>query len=650
MRRRAGRTRAASPTRPSGREPAIATERTTTPDVAADHEPPPQPAGSVSLRPPLGPPGRGAWIALALVALGLITVDLGGLDLWAPDEPRYARVADELLDMERGASDLVLLRLGGEPYTQKPPLYFWLAAALGSIEGGVSETSARWPSAFAALATLAVWIAIASRLHPGTPVGWMTAALLLTSFRFIHFARRAQLDALLVLFESIALLGFLLWRQASGPGPRRSALALLHGATALALLTKGPVGLLPWACFVGVVWSEGRLRDARSLFPLWGVFLALAPVLAWIAASVALAPPGFFEAAVVDNLWGRFATGTAHVQPFWYFVRQLPVEALPWSLLWPVAGVWAWRRRRSPRATTAPDEGGARFAQRLLFFWIALPFVFFSVSAGKRGIYLLPTIPALCMALANWIERVRSTNESGRRLLEGPALPIVLCVTLAAAAALASPLRPEPAIAAAAFDAGRAGVWIVAAAGVLAALVVDRRGEAARTSLPPGLVVAGSVVASIYAVLFFFVLPRIDPEKSPRPIAAVVAAASSADEAIGLFDQPALRGGLHYYLSVLDPDDRRAIVNLPDADAVATFVGGGGRIVVARTHETMRLDPVARHRKVAELRSGRRAQSVIVIETTDSTQTRPSGDARRPLEDAVDGPPRARRAGPDTDG
>ncbi|MCX5736979.1 MAG: phospholipid carrier-dependent glycosyltransferase, partial [Proteobacteria bacterium] len=67
--------------------------------------------------------------ALVLVAATLLVfVRLGATDLWPPDEPRYALVAEELRAMDHGPGGLVLLHLHGEPYTQKPPLFYWLAA------------------------------------------------------------------------------------------------------------------------------------------------------------------------------------------------------------------------------------------------------------------------------------------------------------------------------------------------------------------------------------------------------------------------------------------------------------------------------------------------------------------------------------------
>lgn len=587
-------------------------------------------------------PGRVAWTLLAAVALGLLVFDLGGIDLWAPDEPRYAQVAEEMRRAERGAQDLVLLRLGGEPYTQKPPLYFWLAAGLGGLSGSVSEWSARLPSAMAGLATLALWARIGWRLHPGTSVAWLTTALLLTSFRFAHFARRAQLDVLLALFETAALVGFIAWHDAETPGARRRALSWIHVATALGLLTKGPVALLPWVCFAGVLACERRARDIPKLFPPLGLVVSLGPVLCWIAASVALAPAGFFEEAVVDNLWGRFASGTAHVRPITYYLWQLPIEALPWSLLWPWAAfsIWKSSRARPPAASPLDPhaEAGRAFERRLLAAWIAVPLLFFSISAGKRGLYLLPVLPALTLGLAVWIERA-SADAARRHVIRGPALPLVLAAVLGAVAAGAGWFRPEAVVPAAAFDTARRGLLVIAAVTGASGLVALRARRSEAGALPTGLVAAWAGIVCVFGLLFFAVMPGLDPEKSPRPIARALAAASSPGETVGVLDQPAMLGGLLFYLperrelaerhelSELRELSERPKLGTPEngasgeprvrrldgAGALERFVEDGGRVVVARTSHTERLAALESVCVAAQLRSGRRGQTVFVI-------------------------------------
>src|SRR5690606_10949615 len=233
-----------------------------------------------------------------------------------------------------GPAGLVLLHLDGEPYTQKPPLYFWLAAAAGLPDGRVHELDARLPSALAGIALVLLVGRFGARsLAPAT--GALAAALLLTTFEFADEARRARLDVLLALFESAALALF--WRIDRRPGrPPPALVAGMHGCLGLAVLTKGPVGfLVPLLVMAAFLAWERRLRDLRRVLPAWAFALSVAPGLAWIAGAVALAPSGFFDEAVVENVIGRVFEGTAHPRPVWYYLYALPLGFLPWILLAP---------------------------------------------------------------------------------------------------------------------------------------------------------------------------------------------------------------------------------------------------------------------------------------------------------------------------
>src|SRR5262245_56148379 len=105
-----------------------------------------------------GLPARGAALVLGLVA-ALLLLRLGQVPLLGPDEPRYARVA---VEMHR-AHEWVRPTLQGQPWLEKPPLYYWLAGAAFSALGE-NETAARLPSAVAAVWMVAVTALVGARL------------------------------------------------------------------------------------------------------------------------------------------------------------------------------------------------------------------------------------------------------------------------------------------------------------------------------------------------------------------------------------------------------------------------------------------------------------------------------------------------------
>lgn len=85
------------------------------------------------------------FLSLLLCAVLLFLAGLGNRHLWGSDQPRVAGIAAEMAR----SGDLVVPRLNGEPFLEKPPLFFWAASATYSLLGENAYT-ARIPSALAA--------------------------------------------------------------------------------------------------------------------------------------------------------------------------------------------------------------------------------------------------------------------------------------------------------------------------------------------------------------------------------------------------------------------------------------------------------------------------------------------------------------------
>lgn len=480
--------------------------------MAPVQNPSPKSARFLALRPPLWPlsPLSQSRRALGILLVGaalLYGSGLGGTDLWAPDEPRYGAIAEELRSFRHGASGLVLLHLNDVPYTQKPPLYFWFAAAIGAPFDRVHEVAARLPSAIAGVFCIALTVWIGRLLFARSMPAILAAGILATSFRFAFTARRAQLDVLLTCFELGAIAIFLLLESRRGGIEKARqfplAIAGLHASLGAAALVKGPVGWLPLLVFAGYLAWEGRLRAFGAITPLWAWILSIGPVTIWILSAIALGPPGFADAAVGENLIGRFFAGTSHARPFYYYAIQLPLDFLPWSLVLPfsIPILWRWSRVSSNTARGPFDAGFERASSaRFLLVWMILPLIFFSLSAGKRGLYLLPIFPAL--ALVGVLVGTRSS--------------------------MTAQLTP----------------------------IAVRR-----------FICAISIVAALELAGFTLALPLLENEKSPRPIAEATASLARKGEPVGVYGMTPLEGGLAYYgaaslVSLRDEDQLRAFLNV----------------------------------------------------------------------------------------
>lgn len=355
------------------------------------------------------------WLGAA--ALLTIAAGLGLRDPWAPDEPRYALIAAEMLQ----SGDWSLTRLGGVIYAQKPPVYFWLLAAAERLAG--LRLGFLLPSLMAGLGTLALVWDLARRLWSRETAWWATLGLL-ACLQFTMQARSAQIDAVLVLFTTLSLYG-LLRHLLQGPDWRWFSLGCL--AAGVGVMTKG-VGflpllvLLPWAGLRWAGWTVPSLGGGSRW--LIGPAAFFTPLALWLVPLLLSAQGDPEITGYLDNLLfrqtiTRYADPWHHFQPVWYFF----VEVIPWAwfplvLLSPwLAARWAHRWRDRDASVV------------LLAGWIALVLLFFTISSAKRDVYLLPAAPALALLAAPHLSEL-ADRMSCRRMLRGAML--ILCLVVAA--------------------------------------------------------------------------------------------------------------------------------------------------------------------------------------------------------------------------
>src|SRR5262249_20480016 len=193
---------------------------------------------------------RPAFLLVAAAALISFFVGLGSIPITSPNEGLYAEVARE---MAAGASPIIP-RANDVIYLEKPPLLYWLAA-LSMRTFGENAIAVRLPSALAALATALLVAAAGRRLvlsggpcGPPSPLGSrrtgvLSGVIFATSMGLVIVARQVIFDSLLTLWITLALLSFWFGTAEEDAGNGRGLLAVGYASLALALLTKGLVGV-----------------------------------------------------------------------------------------------------------------------------------------------------------------------------------------------------------------------------------------------------------------------------------------------------------------------------------------------------------------------------------------------------------------------
>ena len=451
----------------------------------------------------------------ALFALLVLGLGLGLRDPWPSDEPRFALVARTMV--EHG--QWLFPHRGAELYADKPPLFMWLQAAAYLLIGNWRVAFAL-PSLLAAMGALALVYDLARRLWNHRSA-LLAAATLLGTIHFTYQMRNAQIDPLLLGWITLANYG-LLRHLLLGPAWRWFALGCL--AAGLGVITKG-VGVL--ALLMLVPWALARRRGWRGLPALgggWRWWLApvafLLPVLGWLLPMLAVAHADGdpqHAAYVRDILFGqtvhRYAQPSGHLHSPLYFLGIIIVDWLPLSLLLPWAIPAWWRRLR---------RGDGRLA--LLLGWVVLVLVFFSLSPGKRDVYILPALPMLALALAPLLPGL--LRRRGVRLALF-ALTGVLSLALALAATLA--LLRHPAWAARIELGLDPGIWLllltIGAAGIVIAALTRVR----RAAL--GWLLFAGVLWGVYGLWGY---PMLNGERSARDVMSEARVVAGPEATIGL--------------------------------------------------------------------------------------------------------------------
>lgn len=370
-----------------------------------------------------------------LLGLGLLLIGIGlGLrDPWPADEPRFALVARDMVH----TGNWLIPMIGGDTYADKPPLFFWLIAIFYSLTGSL-RFAFLLPSSLAALGTVLLVYDLGRRLWQ-REVGLAAGLLLLTTIQFVWQGRQAQIDATECFWITLGLYG-LLRHVLLGPAWRWYVIGC--AAAGFGVITKG-VGFLPLLVLLPYLALRGAQWSPRPALP-GGWRWALGPLALLLAIGVWFVPmvlaslhdpqlAAYRDEILFHQTVTRYAKAWHHQAPAWFFVTEvIPPLWLPGTALLPwLAPRWrdAWRQR------------DLRIG--LLLGWIALVVLFFSLSTGKRGVYILPAVPAFCLAVAPWLHELIQ-RRGVQRVLFGLALFVaVVCIAAGAYAFVAPVLRAK---------------------------------------------------------------------------------------------------------------------------------------------------------------------------------------------------------------
>jgi len=314
---------------------------------------------------------------------------LGSTPVFDKGEPREGLAVQDIV--QRGEWLFPLKRAAAIP--SKPPMFHWTAALTYQFTGVLDEATLRFPSAlYATLGVIFLYL-LGARLF-GAQVGLLGGAILATTMIYQTQAVNARVDMTLCFFVTLSLILFYsIYRGFLNHPLWPYAMYLLVG---LATLSKGPLGIVLPGLVIAVFLALKRNWKQFFKFALHpGVLIALVLVVGWYGLAISRGGEGFVNRQLLSENLGRFFGGSGHSHPIYYYLGYLFSLAIPWCLFYPLM-FWDWAKER-----------GSAEGDDVLFLqsWFGAMVIFFSLSSGKRAVYLLPIYPALALLLALWCHR-----------------------------------------------------------------------------------------------------------------------------------------------------------------------------------------------------------------------------------------------------
>ena len=382
-------------------------------------------------------------LLLGLVAVLVFFTNLGGYALFDEDEPKNAVCGREMFER----NDWIVPTFNAKLRTDKPILIYWLMQVSFRLFG-VSEFAARFGSALLAVGTTLLTYHLGRKLY-SPEIGLLAGVIVCTSLMFSAVGRSVTPDSVLIFCLTLAFTSYV-WAVASRRGGQfsgtetnraetawtellpasRVASLPMYAAMGLAILAKGPIGVLLPCMIIGLLllitlrrneltagtlstpsgpwWRRSLvtlvqvMRPSRILLASWkmrvvlGAAVVLAIALPWYVAVGLKTDGAWLRGFLGDHNVGRFLGAKEnHSGPIFYYVIALFMGCFPWSVFLPLA-VWQLRTR-----LVKGDSCGD--SDRFVACWAGVWFVFFSFASTKLPNYVLPMYPALALISARYL-------------------------------------------------------------------------------------------------------------------------------------------------------------------------------------------------------------------------------------------------------
>lgn len=324
-------------------------------------------------------------LLLGLLCLIWLGTGLVGHDPWKPDEVSGFGVIYSMLHN----GDWLAPTLAGEPFMDKPPLYYWTAALFARLFSPLLplHDGARLASGFYTALTL-LFTGLAGRKLYGENRGWAAVIILIGCLGMLVSAHQMTTDLALLSGCAMMLYGFSLSKERC-----IRAGALIGTGMGIGFMSKGfisPILLVLTAACLPLVFKGWRTRRYLSSVAI-ALLFALPWLTVWPLLLYRYSPQLFADWAWTHNIgkWISYAKTGPGSDSLYY------LENLPW-LAWPAIPLAAWVVWKSRKRLSQRED------LQLPLVGFAVMLITLSLAADIEEVFALPMLlPITLLATAS---------------------------------------------------------------------------------------------------------------------------------------------------------------------------------------------------------------------------------------------------------
>lgn len=354
---------------------------------------------------------RYTYVGIFFVSFFIYLLFSHQMPITDPVESNYTLTAKEMVQ----TSDWLSPRIYGNVWYDKPIFFYWLTALSFKLFG-FSDLAARLvPALFAAFGLAFIYWFV--RNVSGRLTAFIATMILGTSLEYVILAKLIITDMVFFVFNSTALAFFYLG-YSKLPDKKRWYLGM-YISLALAVLTKGPVGLLlPGLVILIFIGLQRKWNELKEISIPIGILLFAGIALPWYGAMYVVHGADFLKTFFGVHNYLR-ATVSEHPKDnviFYYFIVFF-LTMLPWSA---VAAKAILRGYKDLRSKTSP----------LVLFcliWSSTYFLFYSLMATKYITYIFPILFPISIVTGLYLTQVLSKGDT-RTLAYWCGIPSLLLV------------------------------------------------------------------------------------------------------------------------------------------------------------------------------------------------------------------------------